>query len=103
MHKGRINNFYHSQTSGQLEVINKSLGDLLRSLVSEPLKSWDYKFYQAEFAYNKSTNRRTRRSPFKIVYGVNPRSPLDIASVLDLKRRYMLKMRNCLLKSKRST
>ena len=33
---------------------------------------------QAEFAYNSSVNRSTRKSPFQIVYGRNPSSVLDL-------------------------
>jgi hypothetical protein len=32
---------YHAQTDGQTEVINRSLGDLLRSLVMEHHSNWD--------------------------------------------------------------
>jgi hypothetical protein len=32
---------YHPQTDGQTEVVNKILGDLLRSLVTEHHSSWD--------------------------------------------------------------
>ena len=32
---------YHPQTNGQIEVVNRSLGNLLQSLVSDHLKSWD--------------------------------------------------------------
>jgi hypothetical protein len=55
---------YHPQTDGQTEAVNKSLGDLLRSLVTEHHSSWDNVFPQAEFAYNDSVNRSTRQSPF---------------------------------------
>ena len=54
---------YHPQTDGQTEVVNCSLGKLLWSLVSDHLKSWDQRLYQAEFAYNRSVNRSTRFSP----------------------------------------
>lgn len=32
---------------------------------------------QAEFAYNSSINRSTRKSPFQVVYGRSPNSVLD--------------------------
>jgi hypothetical protein len=33
---------YHPQTDGQTEVVNRSLGDLLRSLVIEHHSQWDH-------------------------------------------------------------
>jgi hypothetical protein len=43
---------YHPQMDGKIEVVNRSLGDLLRSLVTEYHRSWDSILPQAEFAYN---------------------------------------------------
>ncbi|XP_059436337.1 uncharacterized protein LOC132169297 [Corylus avellana] len=56
------------------------------SLVGEHLKSWDQKLFQAEFAYNRSTNRSTSLSPFTIIFGSNPLAPLVLAPISDLKR-----------------
>jgi len=61
---------YHPQTDGKTKVVNRSLGDLLRSLVTENHSSWDSILAQAEFTYNDSVNRSTCRSPFQIVYGM---------------------------------
>jgi hypothetical protein len=36
-----FNSSYHPQTDGQIEVVNKSLGNLLRSLVIEHHNQWD--------------------------------------------------------------
>ena len=77
---------YHPQTDGQTEVVNRSLGALLLSLVGEHIKSWDTKLFQAEFAYNHSTNRSIGFSPFTIIYGSNPRAPLDLAPIPDMKQ-----------------
>jgi hypothetical protein len=54
-------------------VVNRSLGDLLRSLVMEHHSQWDNILPQAEFDYNNSVNRSTRQSPFQVVYGMQPR------------------------------
>jgi hypothetical protein len=64
---------YHPQTDGQTEVVNRSLGDLLRSLVIEHHSQWDNILPQAEFTYNDSVNRIIGQSPFQIVYGMQPR------------------------------
>jgi hypothetical protein len=55
---------YHFQTDGQTEVVNKSLGDLLRILVIEHHSSWDNILPQEEIAYNDSVNRSTEKSLF---------------------------------------
>jgi hypothetical protein len=69
---------YHPQTDGQTEVVNRSLGDLLRSLVTEHHSSWDSILPQEEFAYNDSVNRSTGKSPFQIVYGMHPRGVSEL-------------------------
>ncbi|XP_022871711.1 uncharacterized protein LOC111390827 [Olea europaea var. sylvestris] len=72
---------YHPQTDGQNEVVNRSLGNLLRSLARPKPKQWDLALPKAEFAYNRSRNRTTRLNPFEIVYGRNPSGVLDLAPI----------------------
>ena len=55
-----------------------SLGNLLRSLVTEHHNSWDNILPQADFAYNDSVNRSTGKSPFQIVYGTQPRGVFEL-------------------------
>jgi hypothetical protein len=69
---------YHPQTDGQTEVVNKILGNLLRSLVTEHHNQWDQIRPQAEFAYNDSPNRSTGKSPFQILYGMQPRGVSEL-------------------------
>jgi hypothetical protein len=74
---------YHPQTDGQTEVVNRSLGDLLRSLVTEHHSLWNQILAQAKFEYNDSVNIITGKSPFRIVYVMNPRG---VSELRDLKQ-----------------
>jgi hypothetical protein len=55
---------YHPQIDEQTKVVNRSLGNLLRSLVTKHNSQWDQILPQAEFSYNDSPNRSTGKSPF---------------------------------------
>ncbi|GKA80923.1 RNA-directed DNA polymerase [Tanacetum coccineum] len=54
------------------------MGNLLRSLVGENPRQWDLVLPQVEFAYNRSHSRTTGNTPFEVVNGVNPITPLDL-------------------------
>ena len=74
---------FHPQTDGQIEVVNRNLGNLLRTLVGEHTGSWDLQLATAEFAYNTAVNRTTCKSPHEIVYGFRPRQPIDLIPMSD--------------------
>lgn len=75
---------YLPQTDGQTEVVNRSLGNMLRCLVGDNLKSWDSILCQEEFAHNHAHNRSLGFSPFKVVYGLVPRGPLALTDLPQL-------------------
>ena len=72
---------FHPQSDGQTEVVNRSLGNMLRCLVGDNLRSWDSVLCQAEFAHNHAHNRSLGYRPFKVVYGVTPHGPLGLTTV----------------------
>ncbi|GKE11287.1 RNA-directed DNA polymerase, partial [Tanacetum coccineum] len=47
-------------------------------LVGDNIRQRDLVLPQAEFAYNRSCSQTTGKSPFEVVYGCNPLSPLDL-------------------------
>jgi hypothetical protein len=72
---------YHPYTDGQTEVVNQSLGDLLRSLVDEHHSQWDQILLQVEFAYNDSPNQSIGQIPFQIMYGMQPRGVSELTNL----------------------
>ena len=72
---------HHPQTDGQTEVTNCTLGTLLRTMVNRHLRDWDLKLPHAEFAYNRVPSVTTRHSPFEVVYGLNPLTPIELTSL----------------------
>ncbi|GJV03215.1 RNA-directed DNA polymerase [Tanacetum coccineum] len=77
---------HHPQNDGHTEVVNQSLGNLLRSLIEDNAKQWDLILPLAEFAYNRSVNRTTCKSPFEVMYRRNPITPLNLVHVLEVRR-----------------
>ncbi|XP_074570603.1 uncharacterized protein LOC141827283 [Curcuma longa] len=67
----------HPQTDGQTEVVNRTLSTLLRAIIKKNIKSWEECLPHVEFAYNRAVHSTTQFSPFEIVYGFNPLTPLD--------------------------
>lgn len=79
--KTSLSSAYHPQIDGQTEVTNRSLGNMLRCLVGDNLRSWDAMLCQAEFAHNHANNRSLRFSYFRVVYGVLPHGPLSLTTL----------------------
>jgi hypothetical protein len=68
----------HLQTDEQIEVVNRTLSTLLHTVIQKNLKNWEECLPFIEFAYNRSVHSSTDFSPFEIVYGFNPLTPLDL-------------------------
>lgn len=66
---------YHPQTDGQTEVMNKTLGIMLRAFIDEKQTNWDILLPAAEFAYNNSVHHSTGFSPFFLNTGQHPHTP----------------------------
>jgi len=69
----------HPQTDGQTEVVHRTLSILLRSVFTRNLRMWEECLPHVEFAYNRVVH--TKMSPFEVVYGFNPLTPLDLLPI----------------------
>ena len=68
----------HPQTNGQNEVVNISFSTMLREIMRGNHKSRDEYLPHIEFAYNRVVHKTTNISPFEVVYGLNPLTPLNL-------------------------
>ena len=73
---------YHPQTDGLVERFNATLAEGLSMYVSSNQKDWDKHIPMVLFAYRVSPNVTTGESPFYLLYGREPRLPIDAALIL---------------------
>ena len=69
---------YHPQTDGQTEVTNRTLSTLICVLIKRNIKEREEYLPISEYAYNRARHSTTGKSPFEVVYGFKPLSPLGI-------------------------
>lgn len=68
----------HLQTDGQPEVVNLTLGTLLRATIERNLKTWLASLPSIDFAYKRAVHSATLISPFQVFNGFNLTTPLDL-------------------------
>lgn len=66
--QSRFSSAFHPQTDGQMEVVNRTLGNMLRCVRGDKQQNWETALPQVEFAYNSMVNRSTGKTPFEVVY-----------------------------------
>jgi hypothetical protein len=84
----------HAESDGQTERANRTIQEILRSMVNANQSDWDEHLTKAEFAYNNSVQASTGHTPFYLNYGQHPRMPMTavaeggsrVPAVLDMLR-----------------
>lgn len=75
---------FHPQTDGATERVNRSIGQILRSVVRPDQSDWVVRCPMVEFAINASVNASTGFSPFDLNFGYSPHMlqsiPVGVAS-----------------------
>ena len=69
---------YHPQTNGQCERFNGTLINMLGTLTLEQKKDWKSHVPALEHAYNCTRNAATGYSPYFLLFGREPRLPVDV-------------------------
>ncbi|GJR65633.1 reverse transcriptase domain-containing protein [Tanacetum coccineum] len=69
---------YHPQTSGQVEVSNRSLKRILERTVGENRASWSDKLDDALWAFRTAFKTPIGCTPYKLVYGKSCHLPIEL-------------------------
>lgn len=76
---------YHPMGNGSCERMNRTLGNMIRTLPPRAKQRWPQALKSLTFAYNCTIHETTGYAPFLLMFGRVPRLPIDIifSSVLD--------------------
>ncbi|MCG8622444.1 MAG: DDE-type integrase/transposase/recombinase, partial [Proteobacteria bacterium] len=80
---------YHPQTNGQCERFNKTLISMLGTLPNSAKKNWQDWVPTLVHAYNCTTSGVTGYSPYFLIYGRQPKLPIDIEYGVAIPDSYM--------------
>lgn len=73
----RFSTAYHPQTDGQTERENRTISQVMRTVVDEQQDDWDRYLPLVEMALNSAVQASTGMSPYKMVYGREMVLPVD--------------------------
>ena len=75
--KMSLSSSHHPQHDGQTEVVNRLLTIMMRAFIAGKKDQWALWIHLLEFAYNSAVHSSTGTTPFHLLLGFHPRTPLD--------------------------
>ena len=73
----RIISTKHPQANSQAEVLNKKLTKYFKAMETEGEKDWPKLVNSCQYAYNLSIHRALKNSPYNVLFGIDPNTPLN--------------------------